>query len=242
FGLGMVIGPGLGAGLALFGPRVPELFAAGLCLANFALAVAWLPESLPEGSGRPRQFQHPLSPDSLRAAAAPPGAPVLFGIFFLVTLGFAVLEGTFPLAAERLFGYGESRIYGLFVYMGLVAVVVQGWLVGRLARRVSEPALVLAGAAGLTVGLAWIPFAGGVRRRGVLRDGRARPRLSPCPPGRASGEQPGASPAAVGLSGAPLGPPAHPLLPPSRRRAVDGRPARRLSPARRAGRRRAARA
>src|SRR5205823_13960561 len=50
------------------------------------------------------------------------------------------------------------------------------------------------------------------------------------------------SPAAVGLSGAPLGPPAHPLLPPSRRRAVDGRPARRLSPARRAGRRRAARA
>ena len=162
FGLGMVIGPGLGAGLALFGPRVPELFAAGLCLANFALAAAWLPESLPEGSGRPRQFQHPLSPGSLRVAAAPPGAPVLFGIFFLVTLGFAVLEGTFPLAAERLFGYGESRIYVLFVYMGLVAVVVQGWLVGRLARRVSEPALVLAGAAGLTVGLAWIPFAGGL--------------------------------------------------------------------------------
>src|SRR5947208_14343816 len=46
--------------------------------------------------------------------------------------------------------------------MGLVAVVVQGWLVGRLARRVSEPALVLAGAAGLAVGLAWIPFSGGL--------------------------------------------------------------------------------
>ena len=162
FGLGMVIGPGLGAGLALLGPRVPELFAAGLCLANFVLAAASLPESLPEGHRRPRQFQHPLSPESLRAAAAPPGAPVLFAIFFLVTLAFAVLEGTFPLAAERLFGYGESRIYGLFVYMGFVAVVVQGWLVGRLTRRVSEPALVLAGAAGLALGLAWIPFTRGL--------------------------------------------------------------------------------
>ena len=161
FGLGMVIGPGLGAALALFGPRVPELFAAGLCLANFGLATAWLPESLPEASRPPRQFRHPLAPESLRAAAAPPGAPALFAVFFLVTLGFAVLEGTFPLAAERLFGYGESRIYGLFVYMGLVAVVVQGWLVGRLTRRVSEPALVVVGAAGLGLGLAWVPFTGG---------------------------------------------------------------------------------
>src|SRR5207237_8900606 len=159
-----VVALGLGAGDALVRTRDAVLFAAVLCPANFRLAAAWLPESLPEGSGRPRQFQHPLSPGSLRAAAAPPGAPVLFGIFFLVTLGFAVLEGTFPLAAERLFGYGESRIYGLFVYMGLVAVVVQGWLVGRLARRVSEPALVLARAAGLSVALSSTPFAPGLAR------------------------------------------------------------------------------
>ena len=45
--------------------------------------------------------------------------------------------------------------------MGLVAVVVQGWLVGRLTRRVSEPALVVVGAAGLGLGLAWVPFTGG---------------------------------------------------------------------------------
>src|SRR2546430_16788313 len=40
-----------------------------------------------------RSFRHPLSPESLRVAAAPPGAPVLFAIFFLVTLGFSVLYG-----------------------------------------------------------------------------------------------------------------------------------------------------
>src|SRR5207245_2860675 len=77
FGLGMVIGPALGAGLTLVSPRAPEFFAAGLCLVNFGLAAASLPESLPEGQRRHRRFRHPLSPESLRVAAAPPGAPVL---------------------------------------------------------------------------------------------------------------------------------------------------------------------
>jgi len=175
FGLGMVIGPALGAGLTLVGPRVPEFFAAGLCLANLGLAAVLLPESLPEGRRRPRQFKHPLSPGSLRAAAAPPGAPVLFAIYFLATLGFSVLYGTFPFAAggllkswakirgspEPAYTYIHSCINGLWAYMGLVAVVVQGGLLGRLARRVSEVALVRAGTVGLALGLAWIPFAGG---------------------------------------------------------------------------------
>src|SRR3989441_8128304 len=44
--------------------------------------------------------------------------------------------------------------------MGLVAVVVQGWLVGLLARRLPERALVVLGTAALGLGFLWIPFAG----------------------------------------------------------------------------------
>ena len=47
FGLGMVLGPALAGALASFGPRVPELFAAGLCLVNVGLAARRLPESRP---------------------------------------------------------------------------------------------------------------------------------------------------------------------------------------------------
>ena len=160
FGLGMVIGPALGGGLSLLGPRVPEGFAAGLCLANVLVAAYRLPESLPGSVRRPAPFRHPLSLASLRDAAARPGAAGLLAVFFLVTLGFAVLEGTFSLAAADRYGYSQAQVDWLWVYMGLVAVVVQGWLVGRLARRLPERALIVLGSAALGLGFLGIPFAG----------------------------------------------------------------------------------
>jgi multidrug resistance protein len=160
FGLGMVIGPAIGGGLSLLGPRIPECFAAALCLANVAIAVRRLPESLAPDRRRARAFRHPLSPSSLREAVARPGAAALFAVFFFVTLGFAVLEGTFSLAAAHRYGYSAAQVDGLWIYMGVVAVLVQGWLVGRLARRVPERALVLAGTVALGAGFLSIPFAG----------------------------------------------------------------------------------
>lgn len=165
FGLGMVIGPAIGGGLSLVHPRLPEWFAAGLCLVNVLLAAWRLPESLPpERRGSRGGFQHPLAPTALRAALARPGAGALMVIFFLVTLCFAVLEGTFSLAAKQLYGYDAAHVDALWVYMGLVAVVVQGGLIGRLAKWMPEARIVLLGAVALTIGLACIPLAGGVTR------------------------------------------------------------------------------
>jgi predicted MFS family arabinose efflux permease len=158
----MVIGPAMGGGLSLLGPRVPECVAAALCLANVVIAAFRLPESLPSTSRRRAGFRHPLALSSLREALARPDAPRLFAVFFLVTLGFAVLEGTFSLAAVHRYGYDATHVDALWVYMGLVGVVVQGWLVGRLARRVPERTLVVAGTLALALGFAWIPFTGAI--------------------------------------------------------------------------------
>jgi DHA1 family tetracycline resistance protein-like MFS transporter len=109
---------------------------------------------------RAAAFRHPLSLASLREAVARPGAATLLAVFFLVTLGFAILEGTFSLVATHRYGYSAAQVDGLWLYMGLVAVVVQGWLVGRLARHLPERALVIAGTLALGIGFLWIPFAG----------------------------------------------------------------------------------
>lgn len=161
FGLGMVIGPAIGGALSLVGESVPELAGALLCLTNVVLAAIRLPESLPPSRRSARAFRHPLAVASLREAVGPAGAAPLFAVFFLVTLCFAVLEGTFSLAANHLFNYEAAEVDGLWLYMGLVAVVVQGWLVGRLTRRVAERQLLLAGTVALAIGLAWVPRAAG---------------------------------------------------------------------------------
>jgi len=171
FGLGMVVGPALAGALATRGPRVPEIFAAALCFVNVGLAARRLPESRPADRSSPVGFRHPLSPGSVREALAPPGAARLIGVLFFVTLAFAVLYGTFSLAAEQRYGCAEpgcaDRQVAIFwVYMGLVGVVVQGWLVGRLATRLPERNLVLAGIGVLAVGFLGVPLA--VRLPGLL--------------------------------------------------------------------------
>jgi multidrug resistance protein len=167
FALGMVVGPAIGGTLSLLGPRLPYVFAALLCLLNLAMAAYRIPETLPPSARRIREFRHPLALSSLRAAMTRPGAATMFGVFFLVTLGFAVLEGTFSLVAADFYGSNahvdpervKLWVGGLWTYMGVMAAVVQGWLVGRLARRVPERALVLVGTMVLGIGFACVPFA-----------------------------------------------------------------------------------
>jgi multidrug resistance protein len=161
FGLGMVIGPAIGGALSLVGPRVPETFAAGLCLVNLVVAAWVLPESLGKTERRGSGFRHPLARASLRAVGTRPGAASLLAMFFLVTLAFAILEGTFSLAAAHRHGYGAALVALLWLYMGTVAVVVQGWLIGVLARRWPDRTLVASGIVALASGLLWTPFAGG---------------------------------------------------------------------------------
>jgi predicted MFS family arabinose efflux permease len=120
-----------------------------------------LPESLGKARRRQSRFRHPLTRAALRAVVSRPGAARLLILFFLVTLAFAILEGTFSLAAAHRHGYGAAQVALLWLYMGTVAVVVQGWLVGRLACRSPERTIVAAGITALAGGLLWTPFAGG---------------------------------------------------------------------------------
>ncbi|MFN2432675.1 MAG: MFS transporter [Gemmatimonadota bacterium] len=155
FGMGFVVGPALGAVLSRWGFAVPGFVAAGLCAANFLVALRWLPESLPRERRRPVRG---------RSAAGAPrwrwsGARPVLAILFLSTAAFSVLYPVFPLFVDQRFGFGPLEAGILFSVVGLVAAAIQGGALGRLARRVGERRLLASGVALMGIGLALLPLA-----------------------------------------------------------------------------------
>ncbi len=124
FGLGVILGPALGAGLAsFFGLLAPVFFSAGLALLN-ALFVQLV---LPESRGKRARTPARLSPWDRR-------------VFPLLLLGFALNLSSVALEQTVAFHFQDrlgldalktAQRVGLALY-GLVAVFIQGFLVRAL--------------------------------------------------------------------------------------------------------------
>ena len=150
FGLGFTIGPAIGGSASAYGDALPGLIAAAITGIN--LGLAWL--GLPETEVRRRPDYRPLPLHWTRL-----GSP--FGVMFASTLAFTAIYVSFPLYSQQVLGYERRSVSSFFVVIGLVTIVVQGRIVGRLAPRFGERRLVVAGAALMAAGFgAFVPLAG----------------------------------------------------------------------------------
>jgi MFS transporter, DHA1 family, tetracycline resistance protein len=160
FGLGFIFGPAIGGLLVRFGPAAPFLGAAALTLANALLAVVYLPE--PARRAGSATAATPGLAERLRALTRLRGrgrTERLYAISFLLTFAFACMEATFALWGNRRWGLEMAEITYLFVYLGVLVVVAQGFLVGRMVRLFGERTTAVLGSVLLAVGLATMPFA-----------------------------------------------------------------------------------
>ena len=156
-GLGFVFGPALGSFLARFGFGAAAFAAAGLAAANLLFAFFRLPETRGvEAGGAPTRVS---TGRTSRTRSSHPSIGRLLAATFLSTLAFVAMEATFALLGEARLGLDASRLGFVFAYVGVVMVVVQGGLVGRLAPRFGERALATAGALVMAASLGALPLA-----------------------------------------------------------------------------------
>ena len=150
FGLGFIAGPALAGLLAPISPAAPGWGAATCSLVAFAMTLLYLPETRPvDAAGAV-----PVSGVARLAFAwrHPELAPLML-IGFAVVTGFAAFEVTFAQFLHDRLALPHSGVSFLFVYVGVLAVVVQGVLVGRATRWLGERRLVIGGLALGAVGL-----------------------------------------------------------------------------------------
>lgn len=153
-GLGFVVGPALGVGLNVLhlGFAGAAFTAAGLTACNLLFAVWKLPE--PRGAvTRPRSTLRDVLRGLGRGGLWQPLAAT-----FATTFAFVVMETIFALLGEERFAMDE-RAFGLvLVFVGVVMILVQGGLVGRLSELYGVRTLAAVGGMGMGVSLLAVPF------------------------------------------------------------------------------------
>jgi DHA1 family tetracycline resistance protein-like MFS transporter len=133
FGLGFIVGPGLGAALSRISYTAPIWAAAAITVVAAAMAFFWLPETVHRvqaGRMSPwRSLADLWDRASLRA---------LFTIDFVYWTAFAVYQTTFALFGARRFGFDAAQTGYLLSAFGFLGVIVQGGMVGPVVAALGE--------------------------------------------------------------------------------------------------------
>lgn len=159
FGLGFILGPAIGGILSQWGIHVPFFFAASLCFANAVLLYFRLPETVTPDHPAKNQAGGRSWRQVFLSLKQPQLASVLV-IYFLFIVAFSIMTTSFSLYTMFRFGYDAQHTGYLFAYVGLIAVIIQGGLIGRLVKRFGELPLVIFGAFCFAISLFAVPFVG----------------------------------------------------------------------------------
>jgi MFS transporter, DHA1 family, tetracycline resistance protein len=160
FGLGFIIGPALGGVLSNISYHVPAFVAAGLSFVNLLLIAFWLPESLTvERRLELAQRRPAFTLQALFAALQHPLTGPLLTTRFLYSLAFVILQSIFSLFALRRFNMSVLATGFVLTYVGVISVITQAWLVGKLSQRYKDTRLIEGGLLVLGAGLLLWAFA-----------------------------------------------------------------------------------
>lgn len=164
FGMGFLIGPGLSGFLSKFGYVYPILVAAGLSATSIVCTYFLLPEVTPAAADEatPRKFTILDWGNYVRYFREPGLAPLLWQ-FFAFTMAFSMFMTGFPLFAERRYTwqghpFGPQQVGYVYAFLGLLGVILQGGLIGRLVKALGETKLARTGFFLGLVGLVWLGF------------------------------------------------------------------------------------
>ncbi len=141
FGLGFVIGPGLGGLLGdQFGPRAPFYFVAVLGAANFVFGFLVLPETLKPEHRRPFDWKRANAFGNFKQFAQYPIMLPIAGVLLIAQLAHWAYPSVWAYYAEEKFSWTPATIGVSLMFIGFTAAVVQGGLTRIIIPKIGERA------------------------------------------------------------------------------------------------------
>lgn len=151
FGLGFIIGPGVGGALSKIAIHgriggVPCLVAAGFAAANFLWVLRGVPESLPpEKRAQTKRRLAPLDVAATRRTLGKPGIGAMVLINFVGIFAFTCLDQTFRFFNKDIFGFDQLQTGLVLMLIGVSSALVQGLIVRKLSGKIEDVTIVRAG-------------------------------------------------------------------------------------------------
>ena len=160
FGLGFALGPGLGGLLGDINRILPAWAATAFALTNLMVVLGLLPETHPVEARRRLPRKRELNPITLlKRVFSKPEVRRLSIAFFGFFMAFNGFTTVLVLYLRNNFNWTEGMAGAAFALVGIIAMVVQGGLIGPLVKRFGELRLTLTGLGLLTVGCLLVPMA-----------------------------------------------------------------------------------
>jgi len=159
-GAGFIIGPAIGGLLSIYGVSALGFAAAALTGVNLLFAFFFLPETNSHTNSNVQTFKKTDEGYWRRLATAitKSSMSTVFVILFLTTLAFSAIPVVVPLLGIAFFGFTELETSYFFMYIGVVQIVLQGLLIGRLAKRLGEELLIVLGSISMMIGMLFMPL------------------------------------------------------------------------------------
>ena len=156
-GIGFILGPVIGGLLSPYGIRAPGAVALIISFVNLVFVLLYLPEPerrkrREEDTGFMQSFRGILS------AIKEPLTGQVYIIHFVVTLAFAAIPVIVPLLAIDYFSFTEVEMSYVFIFIGVIQVLLQGFVIKRMIRKLGEEKLIVLGPLLLLAGILSTPF------------------------------------------------------------------------------------
>lgn len=145
FGIGFVLGPTVGGLLGDYNLRAPFAFAALLAFCNFLYGLFVLPESHPKEHRSAFALRKANPVGSLLALKRFRGVVPLATVLTTLNLAQFSLHATWVLYTAYRFGWGPKDVGLSLGFVGLLAVFVQGYLTGKIVKKIGEHATLYLG-------------------------------------------------------------------------------------------------
>ncbi len=159
FGVGFIVGPVLGGLLGHYGARVPFYAAAALCFINFLYGWFVLPESLAPEHRRPFNWRRANPVGSLMQLRRHPEIIGLVSALVFVYIASHAVQANWTFFTMYKFGWNEQLVGISLGVSGLMAALVQGYLIRLVQPRLGNERTIIYGLSLYAVGLLLFAFA-----------------------------------------------------------------------------------